>query len=139
MGIIFLISCVSKKEKNKTEAKNLYISELFKKSYNYAKKIGGGKEKIFILSAKYGIIKDTDVIEPYNITLNDFTEKQRKEWARKVYYKLIELIKPEDEIVFLAGENYIKYLRMILKNKKSEPMKGLKIGERLKYLKKWEN
>ena len=70
MGKIFLISCVSKKAKNKTEAKNLYISELFKKSYNYAKKIGGGKEKIFILSAKYGVIKDTDIIEPYNITLN---------------------------------------------------------------------
>lgn len=137
MGMIFLISCVSKKAENKTEAKNLYISDLFKKSYQYAKKIGGGQEKIFILSAKYGIIKDTEIIEPYNLSLNNFTEKQRKEWAKKVYYKLIEFITPDDEIIFLAGENYIKYLRIVLKNKKSEPLKGLGIGKRLKYLKKW--
>jgi hypothetical protein len=42
-------------------------------------------------------------------------------------------IKRDQEILFLGGENYVKYLRMIYKNS-HEPLKGMPLGFRLKFL-----
>jgi cytoplasmic iron level regulating protein YaaA (DUF328/UPF0246 family) len=68
MANIILISCASTKCQYKTEAQNMYISPLFIKSLKYAKnKLKS--DKIFILSAKYGLLDLIDVIEPYNVTL----------------------------------------------------------------------
>ncbi len=65
---IALISCVAKKQKNKSQAKDMYVSPLFRGAYRYAKSLG--VDKIYILSAKYGLLEELDVVEPYNVTLN---------------------------------------------------------------------
>lgn len=39
--------------------------------------------------------------------------------------------------MFLCGENYCKYLKMIYKNS-TTPLAGLKMGKRLKWLKESE-
>ena len=67
MAKIVLISCVSKKLSHKSKAQELYISPLFRKNIQYAKSLN--PDKIFILSAKYGLIKLEEEIEPYNKTL----------------------------------------------------------------------
>jgi hypothetical protein len=38
------------------------------------------------------------------------------------------------EIIWLAGNNYRKYLSKLLVNRQSIPMKGLGIGKQLKFL-----
>jgi len=58
MAKIVLISCSSKKSAHKSKAKNLYISTLFRLSLAYAKKLK--PDKIFILSAKYGLLNLND-------------------------------------------------------------------------------
>ncbi|UZQ49968.1 DUF6884 domain-containing protein [Clostridium kluyveri] len=69
MKKIVLISCVSKKLSYPAKAKDMYISQLFKLNFNYANFIKA--DNIFILSAKYGLLKLDKEIEPYNETLNE--------------------------------------------------------------------
>ena len=76
MSKVILISCVSLKRNVKCEAQYLYISPLFVKSLQYAKL--QNPDKIFILSAKYGLVKCDDIIEPYNVTLKNFSKKESK-------------------------------------------------------------
>jgi cytoplasmic iron level regulating protein YaaA (DUF328/UPF0246 family) len=133
MRNIVFISCVSEKLKERAKAKNIYTSNLFKKNLAYSKLLN--PDETYILSAKHGILKLDDEIEPYNVTLNDMKIKEKKEWASRVLNQLTNLedIK-NSNFIFLAGENYRKYLIPHL-NKFEIPMKGLKIGRQLQFLK----
>lgn len=133
MRKIVLISCVSVKLSHKARAEELYISPLFKYGLAYAKKLQ--PDKIYILSAKYGLLELDEIIEPYNITLNTMSSTEIKIWSEKVLSKLKEKVNLDvDQIIFLAGENYRKYLIPHIKNY-FIPLKGLGIGKQLKYLK----
>lgn len=129
---IVLISCCSKKLNHPAEAKNLYVSSLFKKSLAYARKIN--PDKIFILSAKYGLVDIEEKIDPYNVTLNKMSMGDIENWSRIVLEKLREKFNlSNDEFIFLAGENYRKNLISEIKNYKI-PMLGLGIGKQLQWL-----
>jgi hypothetical protein len=134
MAKVTLISCVRKKIDYKTKAEDMYISPLFKMNLKFAKKMQS--DKIFILSAKHGLLSLEKKIEPYNQTLNTMKESKKKEWAEKVIIKLKSLTDLQnDEFVFLAGENYRKYIIPLIK-KYQIPMRGLGIGKQLQYLKR---
>ncbi|OGY46579.1 MAG: hypothetical protein A2663_04690 [Candidatus Buchananbacteria bacterium RIFCSPHIGHO2_01_FULL_46_12] len=132
MAKIVLISCVSKKLNHKSKAQDLYVSPLFQKNLRYARSLN--PDKIFILSAKYGLLSLTDVVEPYDKTLNKMTSNEIKEWANSVLKQLQKVFDlDKEEFVFLAGNNYRKFLLPRIKNYKI-PMLGLGIGKQLKWL-----
>ena len=132
MTKIVLISCVSKKLNHKSKAQDLYVSPLFQKNIRYAKSLN--PDKIFILSAKYGLLNLTDEVEPYDKTLNKMTSNEIKEWANSVLSQLQKVVDlNKDEFVFLAGNNYRKFLLPSINNYKI-PMLGLSIGKQLKWL-----
>ena len=91
-------------------------------------------DKIYILSAKYGLLALDDEIEPYNVTLNTMKIVEKKAWAEKI---LLQLEKAEfiesTKFVFLAGNNYRKYLMPDLSHTEV-PMEGLPIGKQLQFL-----
>ncbi|SKC68792.1 DUF6884 domain-containing protein [Maledivibacter halophilus] len=134
MRTIVLISCVSKKKEVESEARELYQSTLFKLALKYAEKIK--PDKIFILSALHGVVELEQVIRPYNVTLNNMSEKDRKTWSEKVINQLKNknISFDEDKFIILAGNNYRKYLVRNMKHVEV-PMEGLKIGQQLSYLK----
>ena len=133
MKKIILISCVSKKLSYKARAKDLYISPLFKMNLAFAHSLH--PNKIFILSAKYGLVDLEQELEPYEQTLNTMYVNEIKRWAAKVREQMEGKIDfKNDEVVFLAGEKYRKYL-LPLFNKTSVPLQGLSIGKQLQYLK----
>ena len=133
MAKIVLISCVSKKLDRKSKSGDLYISPLFRYALKYTKSLN--PDKIFILSAKYGLVGLDDEIEPYDLTLNKMKSDEIKIWANNVLKQLArESDLNNDEFIFLAGENYRKYLLPNIKNYKI-PLKGLGIGKQLKFLK----
>ena len=82
MARIVLISCVKKKLRCKSKARNLYVSSLFRKSLEYAKSLS--PDRIFILSAKHYLLELNKEVAPYNQTLNEMNSRQRKEWADSV-------------------------------------------------------
>ncbi len=132
MKKIVLISCASKKLPARAKASELYISPLFKGNLNYAKSLN--PDKIFILSAKYGLLNLEEMIEPYNETLNEKSKDERQEWANKVLEKLKQEIDlNNDKIIFLAGEKYREFLLPFIKNFEI-PLEGLGIGKQLCFL-----
>ena len=131
---VVLISCVSKKLNQKSKAQDLYVSPLFQKNLQYAKSLN--PDKIFILSAKYGLLRLDEEIEPYDKTLNKMRSNEIKEWANSVLNQLKKSTDIEnDEFIFLAGNNYRKFLLPYLKHYKI-PMLGLSIGKQLQWLSK---
>ena len=134
MEKIVLISCVSKKLNHKSKAQDLYVSPLFQKNLQYAKSLN--PDKIFILSAKYGLLRLNEEIEPYDKTLNKMRSNEIKEWANSVLNQLKKLTDIEnDEFTFLAGNNYRKFILPNIKHYKI-PMLGLSIGKQLQWLSK---
>lgn len=104
------LSCVSEKEDHRCKAKDMYISTLFKKSLQVAQKMH--PDKIYILSAKHYLLGLNDVIDPYNMTLNDMNVEERQKWTEKV----IKLMKDKhinfsEKTYFFAGNNYIEFLK----------------------------
>ena len=134
MAKVVLISCVSKKLRHKSKAQDLYISPLFKKNLQYAKSLN--TDKIFILSAKYGLLRLNEKIEPYDKTLNKMRSNEIKEWANSVLNQLKKSTDLEnDEFIFLAGNNYREFLLPHIKQY-NIPMQGLSIGKQLQWLTK---
>lgn len=132
MARIVLISCVSKKLNQKSKAQDLYVSPLFQKNLQYAKSIN--PDKSFILSAKYGLLKLDEEVEPYDKTLNKMSSNEIKGWANSILNQLQKVSDlNKDEFIFLAGNNYRKFLLPHIKNYKI-PMLGLAIGKQLKWL-----
>ena len=79
-----------------------------------------------ILSSKYGIIKPTDIIEPYETTLakgsrlkeqKSLTKQELKQWSTKVINQINEYKNQYDEIDLHISNAYLKPIKSILDNK----------------------
>lgn len=133
MKKIVLISCASKKLDHNAKAKDLYISPLFKFNLQYA--ISLKPDRIFILSAKYGLVGLDQELEPYNLTLNTMKDAVVKVWAEKITTQLEKVANLQtDNFIFLAGVKYRKHLIPSLKHYEV-PLSGLGIGKQLQFLK----
>ncbi|UOD34841.1 hypothetical protein DSN97_00450 [Deferribacteraceae bacterium V6Fe1] len=133
MSTVVLISCVSKKLQHRARARDLYVSPLFRMNLKYAQRFS--PKNIFILSAKYGLIDLDEEIVPYDVTLNNLSAHERKNWARKVIEQLREYCDLEnDHFVILAGKKYRQYLMPYLQSCQV-PLAGLPIGKQLQFLK----
>lgn len=134
MATIVLISCVNKKLDHRARAGDLYTSALFRYALQYAQR--WSPDKIFILSARCGLVRLDEEIEPYNVTLNNMSVRGRKEWAKKVLQELCKNCDLErDHFVILAGDKYREYLLPHLRSYEI-PLSGLSIGKQLQYLKR---
>ncbi len=134
MAKIVLISCVKKKLNFKSKVEDLYVSPLFKYNFRYAKLFK--PDKIFVLSAKYGLVGLKQKIEPYDLTLNKMSLAEIQKWANdKVIPKLSRITDlKKDKFIFLAGQKYRQFLISEINNYKI-PLEGLGIGKQLGYFK----
>ncbi len=130
---IALISCSKSKKEYECEARELYsASTLFKYSYEYAKKYS---DKIYILSAKHGLVSEYDIIKPYEMTLNNMKSSQKQQWSNMVLGQMREELDVEnDEFIILAGSEYYKNIIPAINNY-SLPLGKRALGERMSYLK----
>lgn len=131
---VYLVSCVSRKREQACEARDLYISDLFRKARRFAETSGS---PWFILSAEHGLVAPGQVIGPYERTLNTMGIADRREWAERVAVQLAGAVPDLSCVVFLAGKRYREFLSQHLESRGVEisvPMKGLRIGEQLCWL-----
>lgn len=130
---IALISCSKEKKDYPCPARELYsASTLFSLSYAYAKQRA---DKIYILSAKYGLVSEDRILEPYNQTLNEMSRTEQLNWASRVLRALQkECDLTVDHFVILAGNNYCKDLVSSLPNCEL-PLAGMPLGKRIAFLK----
>lgn len=129
-----IIGCSKTKFDKTCEAQYLYNSVLFRKTLIYCLRHLEYKE-IVILSAKYGILDCNDIITNYNETIKEKSKLELEFWKNRVINSIFKLnIKNID---FYCGQSYIKPLNQSLLQNNfiiNEPLKGLGIGQRIKYL-----
>ena len=132
---IALISCVSQKTKVPNKAKDLYISPLFKKTWDYNTKIDR-PDGVFILSALYGLVKYDTQIDPYDKTLLEMSKEEGQEWAEKVYAQMKETFETNGRTLndyhfkIYAGTKYYENLAKVIPSFEL-PFGKLPIGKRL--------
>ncbi len=127
MADIYLITCVKKKRQEDSPASELYTSSLFRKLKALAEK---KSDAWFILSARYGLVKPSQVIAPYELTLSTMPKRERAEWAEKLMRQLEEEISPGDKVTILAGRRYWEGLVPVLEAsgyEVSTPLKGISL------------
>jgi len=133
MKKIVLISCVKTKLDHPAKAEDLYVSPLFRYNLAYAHKLK--PDLIFILSAKYGLLRLTDHIAPYEKTLKTMPVAERRAWAESVLAGLSKYASlMNDEFIFLAGDAYREYLVPKIRHY-VVPFEGVSFGNQLKALK----
>ena len=77
-------------------------------------------------------------IAPYDETLNTMRVADRRDWASRVKLQMDAMLPDADEVVVFAGQRYREYLEDYLRHRFKSvevPMKGLRIGMQLHWLK----
>jgi len=134
MAEIYFVSCVKRKREQAAPAEDLYTSTYFNASKAYAQ---SQSDYWYILSALHGLLEPGQVIEPYDLTLNDMGVRERRAWAERVVPQISEQTSPKDKLIFLTGNRYHEYLLEPLRtrgNTISMPMEGLRFGEKVQWL-----
>ena len=129
---VVLIACSSRKLNRKARAKDLYQGTLFRASLAWAR--SQAPDTILVLSAKYGLVGLDEVIEPYDLTLNELPVAEVRGWSERVLRQLSSRFNPEqDRFIFLAGERYRRFLEPRLANVET-PLAALRFGEQVSWL-----
>jgi hypothetical protein len=116
MEIIVLLMCGKNKLPHKAKAKELYISDRFCKSIEYAKTLTT-EENIFILSAKHGVLCLEAEIEPYNKSIYEMNMDEKLEWSNLIIKQLENRYDvSDDKFIFLTDDYYSEPIYTKLKN-----------------------
>lgn len=75
------MGCVKTKRSAGSLARDLYISTLFTGRRRY---VETSCDCWFVLSARHGLVRDDEWLEPYDETLNDQSAASKRRWAEKV-------------------------------------------------------
>lgn len=120
--VMHLVSCVSRKRPTPSPAQDLYVSPWFKAARRHL-----CREPWAILSARHGLVRPTQVIEPYDETLSRRPRSERREWAARV----LPTIPAARRYVIWAGAAYAEYLAPALDAE--VPLRGLGIGQQIAW------
>lgn len=131
MKTVYLIACCKTKAASPMAARDLYQSDLFVKSREFAEAAGA---PWCVLSAAHGLVHTDQVIEPDDQTLADLLPRERREWARRVIAQLDAAVPPGVLTVFLAGRLYREGLLEWAGRRFFVPMAGLSLGEQKRWL-----
>jgi hypothetical protein len=134
MARIGFVACCKTKGLRAMPAAALYRSALFRKSLLAAL---DACDKVYILSAKHGVIPCNEIIEPYDVTLKTMRRSDREAWGLRVKPQLASLLRARDVAVMYCGEEYLAPLRApleVMKVSIEVPLGSLSLGARLKEL-----
>ena len=93
-------------------------------------------DRWFILSAQHHLVHPSEVLDPYDMTLNTMGRLARAGWASRVRAQLCAQAEPVREQSFYlhAGKRYIEYVAPWLQQSGAtveSPLAGLGIGQQL--------
>lgn len=128
---VHLVACVSQKGDRPMRARDLYRSDWFNKARAYVTMQGG---RWFILSALHGVVRPTDRITPYDLTLGAMSAAERRAWGERVGEQLAAAIGPRTPVVILAGRLYRAPIAAWAGDRATVPMQGLGIGQQKAWL-----
>lgn len=134
MTRIALVACSKTKSTVKAPAAALYTSSLFRKSLLAALDISSS---VYIVSAKHGLLRLDQMIEPYDVTLKRMPKHDRLVWAENTGRQLADALNRHDVVTAFCGNEYIYPLRSAFSQigcRIELPLHGLSLGKRLSAL-----
>ena len=122
---ILIIGCGKNKQfgyiRTKRPAYLMYTGPMFRMSYIVARRITS-TDRIYILSAKYGLMPSIKLITPYEKSVATLSTKQKQRWIEFVSKQIERMVKKRAlPYFFLCPEFY----RKGLKGKNILPKKGI--------------
>jgi hypothetical protein len=111
---IGLLSCTKAKKEYTCTARELYSeSKDFRWYLNFAEK---NYDLSFVVSARYGLVELTQLLNWYDRCLNEYTEDERNAWGKFIIACLRREYITKNDIVYIhANETYRIYLCKALK------------------------
>jgi hypothetical protein len=138
-----LVGCGKTKRDRPTQARRLYTGGLFRSAYGYAA-APGRFSRVYILSARYGLVEPRARLAPYDLTLAQLGAGELWDWAAAVRDALLERFGRERplELTLLAGRLYCEPLMAAAQAYAlpwawHQPLFGLTQGYRLKWFKQF--
>lgn len=136
MPTVCLVACSRRKLRFAAPARHLYAGTLFRKCLRYAEALA--VDEVFVLSAKHGLLSVDQVVEPYDVTMNEMNRDEAKVWTLHVLDQLRQAADIDrDHFLILAGEAYRRGLEEHLAHVEV-PMRGMGMGEQLQFLMRGE-
>ncbi|MHA1105226.1 MAG: DUF6884 domain-containing protein [Promethearchaeota archaeon] len=99
--IVIITGCSVKKLAKKAPARELYQGVVFKKVKDLAELLG---LDFMILSAKYGLLHGTELIEPYDVVIKNKADILKLQEI--VIPQLVQIEKDYTLIILIMGKNY---------------------------------
>lgn len=99
-----LVACGSSKRNGKEPAWQLYDSTLFQKSWGAAMMLG----QPYVISAKHGLLHADDRIEPYDETLKNKDDAEKRQWAEDIES---ELSNKYNTVIIFGGRDYVEPIK----------------------------
>lgn len=127
--MITIIPCGARKLTHPARADEIYIGVYHRMCQRYAKKLG---HPFYILSAKYGLMQPSDIIEPYSLTLGQkgcIKPLQVKEQSIKLGINL-------EDCIAIGGKKYTDLCKAVFRNCQT-PLQNIKggNGKQLQWMK----
>ena len=117
MKILVISSCTSKKLRRKAPAGEIYTGgqhrHLMEGLNKVRNKFGEQVIDLAIISAKHGLLMESDVIEPYDYTFQGLRKEKILEHSDRlqIHDKTEALMRHYDLVFFLLGKEYVQALQ----------------------------
>jgi len=103
MSDLFLIGCCREKQPTAAAARDLYVSERFRKCVQVADRLGA---EWVVLSALHGVVASEQRLAPYDVELRGFTPDRSRAWIESAVAALRVRVRPGDRLTILASDEY---------------------------------
>lgn len=143
MKTIVLIGCGKTKLDHAAPAKDLYTGPLFRKARAWAERVG---DEWAILSAKHHLVMPDQVIEPYDLCLEDLKPDYYRQWLTIANFEIVQRWPGQksmvrgyvhlsgERFICLAGALYAAAFKGPTEFKVETPLQGMGVGKRLGFL-----
>lgn len=128
--MIVIIPCGARKLTRQARADEMYIGSYARMCQRYAKKLG---HPFYILSAKYGLLRPSDIIDPYSLTLGQAGSISPLQVAKQAE----ELGIKQEDCIAIGGKRYVDLCKSIFQNCQTPLQDNVKggNGKQLQWMK----
>lgn len=126
---LVLVGCGKAKRRSASPARLLYNSSLSAAHWEIAGRYGA---PVRILSALHHVLDPERITEPYDKTMDDMTDGERREWDEEVAAWVRDNVQAGSQIIVLAGKDYLRWTRLLDGYEVLNPLARMPLGDRLK-------
>ena len=119
---VVIVQCGKSKLDRPAAARDLYTGGLFRAGIAYADRFGIDR---YILSAKFGLVHESQLLQPYDVTLDDLNVDEAKAWTLDTAKRVRDITPEGARIVVLASASYCAFVPHVTDTRQvSMPLEG---------------